>query len=93
MSNKAICDGKSVAQGDPLSPFLFNLVVEGLSSLLTKARHLDLVKGVMFGPNNIHITHLQFTNDTILFIGPRMKYLLNAKRIMRCFELALGSEG
>ncbi|KAK3219673.1 hypothetical protein Dsin_013643 [Dipteronia sinensis] len=34
------------------------------------------------------ISHLQFADDTILFLKPRLEYLRNVKRILRCFELA-----
>ncbi|KAK3193573.1 hypothetical protein Dsin_024883 [Dipteronia sinensis] len=43
-----------------------------------------------FGDNEVHVSHLQFTDDTILFLDPNREYLLNAKRILRCFELASG---
>ena len=38
---------KGLRQGDSLSPFLFNVVVEGLSVLFRKAADLDLVKGMV----------------------------------------------
>ncbi|KAK3219240.1 hypothetical protein Dsin_013210 [Dipteronia sinensis] len=80
---------KGLRQGDPLSPFLFNIVTEGLSSLFLKAYDLGLVRGATFG-EEVHITHLQFADDTILFLKPRFDYLCNARRILRCFELASG---
>jgi hypothetical protein len=49
-----------------------------------------LIKGIGFQNDDIHITHLQFADDTMLFIEPRMDYVLNARRILRCFELASG---
>ncbi|KAK3218927.1 hypothetical protein Dsin_012897 [Dipteronia sinensis] len=67
---------KGLRQGDPLSPFLFNIVVEGLNCLLKKAANMGLME-----------------DDTILFIKPRMDYLLNAKRLLRCFELVSGLKG
>ncbi|KAK2635517.1 hypothetical protein Ddye_030309 [Dipteronia dyeriana] len=80
---------RGLRQGDPLSHFLFNIVVEGMNCLLLKARNLDLIGGESFD-NNVHISHLQFADDTILFIKPRIDYLLNVKRVLRCFELASG---
>lgn len=73
---------KGLHQGDPLSHFLFNLVVEVLSSLFEKARGLLLIKGAVFGDKSLQITHLQFVDDMILFIEPAMEYLANAKRIL-----------
>ncbi|KAK2639288.1 hypothetical protein Ddye_027083 [Dipteronia dyeriana] len=55
-------------QGDPLSPFLFNVAVEGLSAVFKKAEAMDLMKGISFGGNVVHVTHLQFTDDTILYL-------------------------
>ncbi|KAK3227605.1 hypothetical protein Dsin_007467 [Dipteronia sinensis] len=81
---------KGLRQGDPLSPFLFNIVVEGLNCLLKKTASIGLIEGERFEDDKVHITHLQFADDTIFFIKPRMDHLLNAKRILRCFELVSG---
>ncbi|KAK2663153.1 hypothetical protein Ddye_001727 [Dipteronia dyeriana] len=72
---------------DPLSPFFFNVVVEGSSALFKKAETLDLLKGVVFDEEVVHVSHLQFADNTISFLQPRVEYLLNAKRILRCFEI------
>ncbi|CAL5394071.1 unnamed protein product [Camellia sinensis] len=58
---------RGLRQGDPLSPFLFNIVVEGLNLLLTRAKDLGLIRGVVVGLNGLEFTHLQFAEDTILF--------------------------
>ncbi|KAK2642819.1 hypothetical protein Ddye_024582 [Dipteronia dyeriana] len=66
------------------------MVVEVLSRMLNKARVRGLIKGIGFRNDVVHITHLQFADDTMLFIEPRMEYLSNAKRILCCFELVSG---
>jgi hypothetical protein len=38
---------KCLRQGDPLSPLLFNLVANGLTTLLTKAREASLIRGLV----------------------------------------------
>ncbi|KAK3185002.1 hypothetical protein Dsin_032288 [Dipteronia sinensis] len=81
---------RGLLQGEPLSPFLFNIVLEGLSCLFRKAVELGLLKGATFGKNMVQISHLQFADDTILFLKPNLEYLRNAKRILRCFKLATG---
>ncbi|KAK2638139.1 hypothetical protein Ddye_025934 [Dipteronia dyeriana] len=81
---------RGLQQGDPLSPLLFNLVVEVLSRMLDKPRERGMIKGIGYRNDAIHINHLQFADDTMLFLEPRMNYILHAKRILRCFELASG---
>ena len=43
---------KGLRQGDPLSPFLFNLVVEALNILLQRAMDLRVLNGVSIGAND-----------------------------------------
>ncbi|KAK3225983.1 hypothetical protein Dsin_005845 [Dipteronia sinensis] len=64
--------------------------MEGLNELFLRAHELNLIKGVTFGDNAVHISHIQFADDTIIFLEPNMVYLLNSKRILMCFELASG---
>ncbi|KAK3225502.1 hypothetical protein Dsin_005364 [Dipteronia sinensis] len=81
---------KGLRQGYPLSHFLFNIVIDGLNCLIGKAVDLGLVRGATFGDYTVHITYLQFADDTILFLKPKIKYLHNAIRLVRCFKLAAG---
>ncbi|KAK3189918.1 hypothetical protein Dsin_029479 [Dipteronia sinensis] len=60
----------------------------GLSSLIQKANNMGFIKGEVFGNNGVQVTHLQFVDDTVIFLKPRVDYLLNLKRIIRCFELS-----
>ncbi|KAK3227947.1 hypothetical protein Dsin_007809 [Dipteronia sinensis] len=47
-----------------------------------------MVRGASFGNEEVHISYLQFADDTVLFLEPKLDYLINTKRILRCFEMA-----
>ncbi|XXG72211.1 hypothetical protein AAC387_Pa07g1359 [Persea americana] len=80
-------DWGGIRQGDPLSPFLFTIVVEALSLLLLKAKELGIISGFEIGHNGETITHLQFANDTILFTSSNREEVLALRRILCCFQL------
>ncbi|XP_028082409.1 uncharacterized protein LOC114283731 [Camellia sinensis] len=77
-------------QGDPLSPFLFNLVVKGLNILILRARELGLFNGAVVGNDLVKVSHLQFADDTILFCEANLEEILCIKRLLRCFEVVSG---
>ncbi|XP_028080046.1 uncharacterized protein LOC114281693 [Camellia sinensis] len=81
---------KGLRQGDPLSPFLFNIVAEGLNILLERAKEVGLIRGVSAGPTELKITHLQFADDTIIFCEAEWEEVVAVKRILRCFEVMSG---
>ncbi|KAA3482102.1 reverse transcriptase [Gossypium australe] len=58
---------RGLRQGDPLSPFLFLMCGEGLSSLLRKVVQEGHLKGVKASRRGPQISHLLFTDDCILF--------------------------
>ncbi|KAK3206977.1 hypothetical protein Dsin_021023 [Dipteronia sinensis] len=60
---------RGLRQEDPLSPFLFNIVTEALSRIFQKAHDIGLVEGASIGTDSIHVSHLQFADDTILFLN------------------------
>lgn len=51
---------RGLRQGDPLSPYLFLLCAEGLSSLLSKACHEGLISGAPISARGVHLSHLLF---------------------------------
>jgi hypothetical protein len=57
---------KGVGQGGPLSPLLFNFVVDSLTRMMLKAQSNELVTGLIdhLAPQGIAI--IQYANDTIL---------------------------
>jgi hypothetical protein len=58
---------RGLRQGDPLSPFLFLLAVEGLNVLMEAVVAGNLFTGYIIGEQDpVTISHLQFADDTLL---------------------------
>ena len=62
-----IIQSQGIKQGDPLSPYLFLLYVEGLSSLIRKAIENHHLKGVVSCNGGVKISHLLFADNSLLF--------------------------
>ena len=81
---------KGVRQGDPLSPFLFVIAMEGLNVAMKAAKDKGLFKGASI-PNCDHIISHLFYADDALFMGEWSKEnLKNLARILRCFHISSG---
>ncbi|GKE15408.1 RNA-directed DNA polymerase, eukaryota, reverse transcriptase zinc-binding domain protein, partial [Tanacetum coccineum] len=59
---------RGLQQGDPLSPFLFILAMEGLHMLTCKAEESGIFKGALFGHDNMNISLLIYVDD-VIFVG------------------------
>lgn len=81
---------KGLRQGDPLSPFLFVLAVEGLNLVFKRAQEHGTIKGVSVAANGPTLTHLQFADDTIVFCNASLEEFLNVKRLLSFFEAVSG---
>jgi len=80
---------RGLRQGDPLSPFLFDIAVQGLTVLFNRASDSGYFKGLQTFPGH-HITHLQYADDTLIFLPNDYSSLLDAKRILCWFEIISG---
>ena len=58
---------RGLRQGDPLSPYLFLLCVEGFTSLLQKAELEGRIHGVSICRRAPKISHILFADDSLLF--------------------------
>ncbi|KAK2422417.1 hypothetical protein QL285_032952 [Trifolium repens] len=80
---------RGLKQGDPLAPFLFLLVAEGLNALSHRAVSLGFFKGFKIG-SDVVVSLLQYADDT-LFIGEAcVENLWAMKAMLRWFELVSG---
>ncbi|GLT40917.1 hypothetical protein SLA2020_150140 [Shorea laevis] len=82
--------GKRLRQGDPLSPFLFLMIGEGLNGLIHKAVLEGLFRGVEVGRRGLAVTLLQFADDTIIMGKADTENIFMVKTILRWFELMSG---
>lgn len=81
---------KGLRQGDPLSPFLFDIIAESLHLLFEKATSHHLWEGIEIAPGGLKISHLQYADDTIIFCPPNLEFLQNVKKTLILFHLASG---
>ncbi|GKU88292.1 hypothetical protein SLEP1_g2574 [Rubroshorea leprosula] len=81
---------RGIRQGDPITPFLFLIVAEGLNGLIEAAVSKDLFQGVDIGPFGLNISHLQFADDTVIMGKADPTNIKAVKGILRWFELVSG---
>ena len=86
-------NSRGLRQGNLLSPFLFLLIMEVLSCILKKTEEGSLIQGFHVAPNNstsIRISHLLFTDDTILFCDASREQILSIRLVLTCFQAFTG---
>jgi hypothetical protein len=79
-----------VRQGDPISPLLFNFVVDALAAILDRAKVAGHIQGVVPHLISGGVSHLQYADDTMILIQNSQESLTNLKFLLLCFELLLG---
>ncbi|KAH1080052.1 hypothetical protein J1N35_019813 [Gossypium stocksii] len=81
---------RGLRQGDPLSPYLFLICAEGLSTLLNEAKVNGKLRGAPIGRNKVVITHLLFVDDCIIFGDASVAGVNIVRNILMEYELASG---
>ncbi|MFS7958315.1 putative RNA-directed DNA polymerase [Helianthus anomalus] len=81
---------KGMRQGDPISQFLFVVVMEALSCLFNKACEVKVFQGTHLPDIDLLVSHLFYTDDAMI-MGERSKdNIVNVIRILRCFHACSG---
>ncbi|WMV31736.1 hypothetical protein MTR67_025121 [Solanum verrucosum] len=84
---------RGLRQGDPLSPFLFILAMEGLNDMLRTAQTRGWIRGFNANMNNkqgLAISHLQYVDDTLIFCDADNSQLKYLSVILILFEAISG---
>ena len=82
----------SPSQGlkDSLSPYLFLLCVEGLSSLIRKAMETKQLHGILSCKNGVCISHLLFADNSFIFCQATMEEGQHLLNILGRYEVTSG---
>jgi hypothetical protein len=84
---------RRVRQGDPLSPFLFVIVMEAFSRMVKASIDHSLFSGFVVGSRGseqVHISHLLFVDGTLVFSRASLDQVQAIGDLLICFELVSG---
>ncbi|PNX58581.1 ribonuclease H, partial [Trifolium pratense] len=82
---------RGLRQGDPLSPFLFLLAVEGLHVLMEAMVERNLFTGYSVGDiTPVSVSHLQFADDTLLLGSKSWANVRALRAVLVLFESMSG---
>ncbi|GJS68686.1 RNA-directed DNA polymerase, eukaryota, reverse transcriptase zinc-binding domain protein [Tanacetum coccineum] len=80
---------RGLKQGDPLSPFLFILIMESLHISVQRVVDVGLFRGISIGPS-LHLSHLFYADDAV-FLGHWSNSNIDTiVRVLDCFYRASG---
>lgn len=75
-------------QGGPISPYIYSLCAEGLSTMIAKYECLGAIQGISNCQNAPLIHHLFFVDDCFVFMRARREDCLLVKSILNSYENA-----
>lgn len=80
---------RGIRQGDPLSPFLFLITMEGLNNMIKTANSRGWLRGfdvAREGAESLEVTHLQYAYNNLIFCDAEEKQLKYLRVILVLFE-------
>jgi hypothetical protein len=87
-----ISPSRGIRQGDPISPYLFLLCAESLSSLLSQAEIDGSIVGVPTSSRGPRINHLFFADDSLLFCKASQEQWQRLSMLLNAYEKASGQQ-
>ncbi|KAF7822883.1 reverse transcriptase [Senna tora] len=95
LSGKSVAEvipGRGVCQGDPLSPYLFIIVADVLSSMVSFHAGNGDLKGVKLARHGPTLTHCFFADDALFFMSADRHNCMFLKTLIEEYCLAFGQE-
>jgi hypothetical protein len=77
---------RGLQQGDPLSPYLFLFVADGLSKLIHDQVHQRNIEELHICRRAPGISHLLFVDDMLLFIKATEDQAVRIKEVLLTYE-------
>ena len=81
---------RGLRQGCPMSPYLFLLCAEGLTSLLNRFGGQEVDKGIRVSYRSPWINHLLFADDSLIFMQAKEQSAHRLNEILRIYEEGSG---
>ena len=83
---------RGLRQGDPLSPYLFQLCAKRLQSLIQQVENSGSIKGVSLCSARPKVSHLFFVDDSLLFCRANTQECATILEVLQQYEEALGQQ-
>jgi hypothetical protein len=87
--NSQLTDGfiptRGIRQGDPLSPYLFLLCAEGLSSCLLHAEEVGGIEGIKACRNALSVSHLVFADDSLILLKADRNNAISLQQVLESY--------
>ncbi|KAJ0469831.1 putative RNA-directed DNA polymerase [Helianthus annuus] len=81
---------KGLRQGDPLSPFLFLIVMEALAGMITRAGRLGDIEGIKLPNAGPTLSHMLYADDALILGKWDRSNIVNLMRLLRIFHVCSG---
>jgi hypothetical protein len=73
---------RGIRQGDPLSPYLFLLCAEGLSSSLLNVEEIGGIEGVKVCTGAPSVSHLLFADDSLILLKSDLNNAISLQQVL-----------
>jgi hypothetical protein len=83
---------RGIRQGDPISPYLFLICTEALSSLLKHAEHTEAISAVPTSRRGPKLSHLFFADDSLIFCKANQVEWWRIMRVLGVYEAGSGQK-